>query len=575
MLLNGTPRLSFRCSKGLRQGDPFSPLLFILCIDVLYRMLNQVIHQGMLPSVGVGSVRVHTLQFADDLLLFFDGKERSGRVIKAVLEGFAAASGLIINYSKSVILPVNLPATQVAALADLFGCPVGSFPITYLGFPISPRALRKADFLPLIEKLDKRLAGWKGQLLSRAGHLVLLNSVLSSIPAFYCSAFRILCWVIKEIDKIRRGFLWKGGQLNNGFHYLVNWEQVSRPRDRGGLGIRKLKAANSSLLMKNLWSFHNDDSLPWARLLRALHYKRRSPFVAGTTPPRCSPLWKGILSISSPFLASVSFTLGDGKKASFWHARWASDTLLSYRFPALFSASTCTFLTIDDWLRRFGSKRDFGFHANCQERSREIASLNCLISTLQRSSRPDEIRWRWNRKGNFSVRSAYGFLVFDGLDDRKIKHLWGIRMPSNLKIFIWLASRNKILTADRLRSKGWIGPFMCSLCGNDSECLEHLLFRCTFAKEVWNWVMRDEPALLRGLLDEEGDLATRWIRARLLLKGRRKQLLDMCIAATCWRLWLERNQRIFADRVGRSTDCGARIVETIERWFEARGAITT
>ncbi len=124
-------------------------------------------------------------------------------------------------------------------------------------------------------------------------------------------------------------------------------------------------------------------------------------------------------------------------------------------------------------------------------------------------------------------------------------------------------------------SRGWIGPSMCCLCWKDSECLEHLLFRCAFAKEVWKWVLRDEPALLGGILDEDGDLATCWIRARLLLKGRRKQLLDLCISATCWHLWLERNHRIFAGRVGRSSDCGARIAETIERWFEARGFITT
>nr|CAD1820597.1 unnamed protein product [Ananas comosus var. bracteatus] len=203
ILLNGVPGKSFACRRGLRQGDPLSPLLFILCVDVLYRMIHLAATSQSLPAVGIGDVKLHTLQFADDMLLFFDGTTRSAAAIKVILDAFSAYSGLKINYQKSAVVPINLTNSQASALADYLGCSTQAFPFIYLGLPLSPKRLRKADYVPLIEKLDNRLAGWKGLLLSRGGRLVLLNSTLSSVPTFFCSAFALPAWVLKVADKIR------------------------------------------------------------------------------------------------------------------------------------------------------------------------------------------------------------------------------------------------------------------------------------------------------------------------------------------------------------------------------------
>ncbi len=321
MLLNGIPGEFFYCRRGLRQGDPLSPLLFILCIDSFYRMMHQAVSRSLLPAVGVGDLSIHSLQFADDLLLFLDGSARSAKVTKFLLDAFTAASGLKINSAKSSFIPINLEAVWAADLAAFLGCPIGSFPITYLGFPLAPKALHKPDYLPLIEKISKRLAGWKGSLLSRGGRLVLLNSVLSSVPAFFCSTFRLPSWVIKEIDKIRRGFFWKGRLLKNGFHCLAKWEHVCRPKLQGGLGIRNIRAMNEALLMKHLWKFYCIDPLPWVKLVKLLHYKRRTLSSGGPPPIASSPFWRGVLHSSTPFHTSISHSLGDGARTPFWHAR--------------------------------------------------------------------------------------------------------------------------------------------------------------------------------------------------------------------------------------------------------------
>nr|CAD1844395.1 unnamed protein product [Ananas comosus var. bracteatus] len=207
VLLNGTPGASFPCRKGLRQGDPLSPLLFILCIDVLYRMLQAVADSGYLTVLAVEDVNLLTLQFADDVLIFFDGSIKSATTIMVILQAFSKCSGLNINYMKSALIPINLPTDLASSLATIFGCPVHGFPLNYLGLPLSQKKLLKSDYIPLIEKLDTRLAGWKGATLSRGGRLVLLNSVLTSIPAFFCSSFLLPAWVIKAMDKIRPSYI--------------------------------------------------------------------------------------------------------------------------------------------------------------------------------------------------------------------------------------------------------------------------------------------------------------------------------------------------------------------------------
>nr|CAD1824707.1 unnamed protein product [Ananas comosus var. bracteatus] len=173
VLLNGTPGSSFVCKRGLRQGDPLSPLLFILCIDVLFRMIDAATSSGHLPTVGIGEVSIHTLQFADDILIFFDGSRKSAAVIKVILDAFSDSSGLKINFNKSALIPLHLSDDQAADLSTIFGCSTQRFPFSYLGLPLSPKRLLKADYLPIIEKIDARLAGWKGATLSRGKSILL------------------------------------------------------------------------------------------------------------------------------------------------------------------------------------------------------------------------------------------------------------------------------------------------------------------------------------------------------------------------------------------------------------------
>ncbi len=246
--------------------------------------------------------------------------------------------------------------------------------------------------------------------------------------------------------------------------------------------------------------------------------------------------------------------------------------LLRNRFPTLFASATHKHITVNKWVDRFASDRNLGFDNQFALDARgELSQLNLVVRSTVLSDNSDVLCWRWSGNGRFNARSAYNFLAFDGVDDRRISHLWNIKIPLRIKIFLWLAATYRVLTADLLAKRGWAGPSICALCNSDGEFLEHLLFRCSFARAVWNRILRGNRHLLMTLLASLGDLTSRWTRSRRTLQGRAQTSLDLSIAATCWELWLERNHRIFDDHPTSAAYSGKRIASTINMWSNLLG----
>ena len=168
----------FKPGKGLRQGDPLSPLLFNLVADVFSRMLMKAAKQnlitGLLPQVIDGGII--SLQYADDTLLFLENNLEKASTLKWWLVCFKQMSGMKINYDKSDHLTIGLEEDDANCFAKIFCCKKSDFPIKYLGVPLHFTKLRKQDLQPVIDKIIKRIAGWKGRLMSYAGRLTLLKA---------------------------------------------------------------------------------------------------------------------------------------------------------------------------------------------------------------------------------------------------------------------------------------------------------------------------------------------------------------------------------------------------------------
>ena len=211
ILLNGKPGPSIRHARGLRQGDPLSPMLFILAIDPLHHILRRATETGTLQPLGDTPVRFHVSLYADDATVFVGPDKEDLKAITKILEVFGDATGLKTNLTKTEIYPIRCEENQIAEALTCFPARRGSFPCSYLGLPLHYARLKATNFQPLIDKIGARLAGWRGKHFTRAGRVILARSVLSSMVTYYLTISILPKWVLKRIDKIRRGFIWMKG----------------------------------------------------------------------------------------------------------------------------------------------------------------------------------------------------------------------------------------------------------------------------------------------------------------------------------------------------------------------------
>jgi hypothetical protein len=210
VLLNGLPGNHISHRRGLRQGDPLSPMLFVLVMDVLSNMFSAAENRGLLQSLGGADVRSRVSIYADDVVLFIKPIEEDLNCTKVILNCFGSASGLVTNMHKSCAIPIRCDGQVVQAGCNVLQCSPASFPCKYLGLPIPDKNLRKSDLMLWTEKIADRLPNWKARLLNLAGRTTLVKFVLSAIPTYLLIAINIPQRVIKSIYKIRRGFFGKG-----------------------------------------------------------------------------------------------------------------------------------------------------------------------------------------------------------------------------------------------------------------------------------------------------------------------------------------------------------------------------
>jgi hypothetical protein len=185
ILLNGVPGKQFHCKRGVKQGDPLSPLLFVLAADLLQCIINKGHRDRLfeLPIPSYEMAQFPVIQYADDTILIMKASQRELFTLKGLLESFSQSTGLRVNYRKSCLVPLNLSSERAQQLAGVFGCKLESLPFTYLGLPMGTTKPRVDHFGFIMNKTERRLTA-TSNLLTHAGRLELVNSVLSSLPTY-------------------------------------------------------------------------------------------------------------------------------------------------------------------------------------------------------------------------------------------------------------------------------------------------------------------------------------------------------------------------------------------------------
>jgi hypothetical protein len=205
VLLNGVPGKKFYCKRGVRQGDPLSPLLFVLAADFLQSLLNKAMIQGLLspPLHCPACPDFPVIQYADDTLIILQAEAPQLICLKAILNNFGDSTGLKVNYSKSSLMPINMDGTGLSHFANTILCKTGSLPFTYLGLPLGITKPTLEHFLPMVSRVERRLGGI-ADFLDCGGKLLMVKSVLSSLPIFFMCCLDIPVSVKEQLIKYMR-----------------------------------------------------------------------------------------------------------------------------------------------------------------------------------------------------------------------------------------------------------------------------------------------------------------------------------------------------------------------------------
>jgi len=213
VLVNGSPTDEFSLGRGLRQGDPLSPFLFLLAAEGLNIMMKAMVESSLFRGYSVGEANpmvVSHLQFADDTLLLGEKSWANVRALRAILILFEAVSGLKVNFHKSMLVGVNISFSWLTEVTSLLNCKMGKVPFLYLGLPIGGNPRRLSN--PIVNRIKSRLSGWQSRFLSFGGRLVLLKSVMTALPVYALSFFKAPSSIISSIESLLINYYFLGGK---------------------------------------------------------------------------------------------------------------------------------------------------------------------------------------------------------------------------------------------------------------------------------------------------------------------------------------------------------------------------
>ncbi|XP_024004020.1 uncharacterized protein LOC112081493 [Eutrema salsugineum] len=533
----------FKGTRGLRQGDPLSPSLFVIAMEVYSNILNARFDSG---SIGYHPLarnpKISHLAFADDIIILFDGSANSLQGISSSLDQFQSLSGLGMNKDKTDLFSAGLNPDEAESL-NMFGFRKGSLPIRYLGLPLLHRKLRKSDYSPLTDKIAAKFKVWTVRSLSFACRLQLITSVIYSLVNFWFSAFSLPKGCLKVIEKLCNRFLWSG-VLENKAMVKVGWKQVCLPKKEGGLGLRDFLSWNKVLNLRLVWLiFTNSDSL-WVTWIRE-HRLKRSCFWSYVVKSTDSWVWKFLLSLRQLAKHLLSCKVGNGRLASFWFDNWCEfGPLMEFvgtHGPMLMGISAESSVnhafTMRDW--------------NVISRSRNESV--CKVRELLRYSSipdsnlgPDTFLWGpiSNANPEFSSKKTWDILRPSDVHRPWFKIVWlKFGVPKHCFTF-WVANLDRLPVKARLAGWGLNVDPKCTFCSLHHESRDHLFLQCDFSMQVWQQVL-NRLGLPHDTFDTWNSMME-WLLARS--SNRQATMLKrLSVQTVIFYLWKERNNRIHND----------------------------
>lgn len=541
-LINGGAKGCVIPSRELRQGDPLSPYLFILCSEVLSGLCLQAQENGSLPGVNVArdSPALNHLLFTDDTMFFCKSDPDSCLSLASILQRYEDASGQYINRQKSAItFSAKTPLGTRVRVKDFLQIESEGGVGKYLGLPEHFTRRKRDIFASLVDKLRQREHSWSTRFLNGAGKQVLLKAVLAALPAYAMTCFKLPVSLCKQIQSILTRFWWDV-KPNLRKMAWVSWDHLTKPKSAGGLGFREIGVFNDALLAKMAWRILKTPQSLLARVLLG-KYCHSEDFLTVGAAKTISHGWRGILAGHEVLRQRLSWVVGSGKDIRVWDDPWLSLSLpLRPMGPPTLENQN---LRVSDLMLQ--DSHDWNLDAIRLHLPQYEDHIRMLVPSSLNMH--DELVWLASKTGTYSSKSGYAITKVNTEPLDQIfswkAWIWNIKTSPKLKHLLWKIKNRAIPVGLNLEARGLTGNFVCKRCGQPESEL-HLFMHCPFASKVWELapVMHaprpENIASLNDLFRITSKLIT------LPPIGLNEAALYPWIL---WYLWSARNKLIFED----------------------------
>ncbi|CAA0842636.1 Unknown protein [Striga hermonthica] len=426
ILWNGRPSLDIYPSRGLRQGDPISPYLFVIIMERLTRTINREVSTRNWDPIVLsrGGPTLSHLLFADDVLIMAQANVTTAKTVNKVLHAFAEEAGLAIN----------------------------------------------------LKRISRRLPPWRAKFLNKAARTTLARSVLSTIPVYFMQIAWFPEKTCQQIDSIIKRFIWKDRD-GRGLH-LVKWQTVATPRRLGGLGLRQTRQMNIAMLGKKVSEYIEGTPSLWVVALSDRFGRGYEGIKRSKT--RSSSVWSALRRCFSIIANGFTYRLGNGE-TNFWEGIYLQGKpikCLVYYVHISDSDKSCRQLIVNGRFDLQSLHTSFPDHI--------IKALTDARNIYLHPSVPDRWCWSVGSSGKYSVATCYDWLLQQGADTKTTwKKIWRPDVPEKINIFCWLIGHWSLPTKELRQRRHLDSTGACTICGDGTETWVHMFFECPWTAQVW------------------------------------------------------------------------------------------
>ncbi|KAL6190175.1 hypothetical protein ACLB2K_036573 [Fragaria x ananassa] len=513
ILLNGKPAEVISPSRGIRQGDPLSPYLFILCAEGLSSLISKAVADYTIKGLKLSPQApiLHHLFFADDSFIFGAAEADECQKFRTLLNLYESASGQKINYQKSsVVFSRNVSPEIQSELAAILQVKLSTEHDRYLGLPLRVGRSKTQIFAYIKEKFSNKLLGWKAKLFSVAGKEVLIKAVAQTMPLYAMNCYLLPKTLCEDIHQLCAGFF-GGDEDNKKKIHWRSWERMCLTKNEGGLGFKHLYAYNLAMLAKQAWRLVKFPNSLVDQVFKARYYPYCS-FWEAQLSEHPSFSWRSIFQSRPVLEAGIQWKIGDGAQINIWNDAWIPNCpkYLIHK-PNLCQLNLVQDL-IDPQSRTWNTVK-------VQQCFPNAISQKILCIPLSNTVIADRLTWKQEKRGK-------------------------------VLICAWRACNNILPIRARLTTKGYTGPVKCVSCPHKYEDIAHIMCGCPLAKDILSRGALKLSAIMSPIFDFK-----EWMLEQALSLSAEKFAKLLMVL---WGLWRNRNNTFWSQKPQSAADilCG-------------------